>query len=105
MKEIKVFVHDGRLMQEPYHIWDTNVDAYIAEWKQILFPLAQKADMDHYVYCTKIYDKDDNLIELNIYMQPLNENEFMKRTNFACEAEKKNGNSIWFGCWHKGTSY
>lgn len=105
MKEVTVFIHDGSLYQERHHIWDIDVDTYIAEWGEVLFQKAKKANMDHYIYCTKIYDKNNNLFELNIYMQPLDNVEFYKRTNLVYEAEMARGNSVWFGVWHKGTNY
>ena len=105
MKDVRVFVHDGRMYQEPYHIWDTNVDGYIADWKETLFPMAKSKNKDHFVYCTKVYDCDDKIIELNIHMTALDEIEFNNRVNAAYEKEAKKGHSIWFGVWHKGTNY
>ena len=105
MKKVTTFIHDGNVRLEPLYVWDTNVDAYIAEWKEILFPEAKKANKDHYIYCLKLYDKDNNLIQLVIHMQPLDEIEFDKKVNAAYKVKKDVGLDIWFGCWHKGTDY
>ena len=67
MREIKVWINDDRIYQTPHWIYDTNVERYIEEWKDILFPECKQANADHYIYCTKEYDENDILQEINIY--------------------------------------
>lgn len=100
MKRITVWIHDGSIYQEPYHIWDTNINAYIAEWREILYPEAKKANADHFIYATKIYDSKDELTELNIYSVPLNDKDFTYRTDNLLREKRAE-----ILAWHKGTSY
>ena len=60
----------------------------------------QKANADHYIYCTKEYDENDVLQEINMYMTPLDDETFHKRIALA-----QKDNRMWIGAWHKGTSY
>ena len=100
MREIKVWINDDRIYQTPHWIYDINVESYIKEWKDILFPECKKVNADHYIYCTKEYDDNDVLQEINIYMTPLDDETFHKRVAVA-QKDKR----MWVGAWHKGTSY
>lgn len=104
MKEIKLWVHDDRIYQEPHYIWDNNVSQVIREWKESVLPIAKEKNAAHFVYATKIY-KDDELLEVNLYSVALDDAEFIKRTDATYLNEKEKGNVVWFGAWHKGTSY
>lgn len=105
MKEVKLWIHDGRLYQTPYYVWNSEVEQVIKEWKESVFPIAKEKNLAHFVYATKTYGDDNQLLEVDLYAVPLDDIEFSKRTEEMYLNKKKNGHLIWFGVWHKGTSY
>lgn len=100
MRQIKVFRHFGQLYQYPYYDYDTNAEEIIKDWKDKAIPLAKDADADHFIYCTKIFDSEEQLTEIHLYTVALTDEEFQKRT----EMQTKVAN-CWIGAWHKGVSY
>ena len=98
MKEVRVFVHDGRIYQVPYHIYTDEVMSCIRNWKESVLQIAKDANADHFVYCTINYEDDGvTTKEVNLYTVPLNDEEFYKRTDSIRNA--------YIGAWHKGTTY
>lgn len=100
MRYIKVFKHFGQTFIFPYNDYDTNADQIINEWKANSLPLAKAADADHFIYCTKIYNVDEQLTEIHLYTVALSDEEFHKRSELQSKTEK-----CWIGAWHKGVSY
>lgn len=101
-EEVKVFINDGRLFQIPHYIRKSKVEKYIQEWKEVLLPQAKEENADHFVYCTKSYKADGvTLSEVNIYMEPLSDADFVERTDLVLKEHP----NTYIGAWHKGTSY
>lgn len=107
MREIKVWIHDDCIYQEPHYIMIdkySDIQKYITEWKEVLYPVAKEKNADHFLYAT-IISKDSIVQEINIYDVALDDEEFYKRTDNVYLYEKEKGNSVSFYAWHKGTSY
>ena len=102
MKEIKVWINNGETYQFPHYIQSDKMFQYIAEWKQTLFQKCKEANADHYVYAIVTLDDDNGILpkELDIYMMPLNNDDFHKRME-KIQREKK----VMVYAWHKGTAY
>ena len=101
MREIKVWINDDSVYQYPHHIQEDKLQQYISEWQQALFQKCKEANADHYVYAVATMDNEEpRVAELDIYMLPLNDEEFRKRTD-ALQKEKP----VIIYAWHKGTAY
>lgn len=100
MREIKVWINDVSLFQYPHHILKTDIEKYISEWRQVLFQKCKEANADYFIYAVKTINDNGDVDELNIYMTPLNDEEFYKRT----EALQKQKDVVIYA-WHKGTAY
>lgn len=105
MRDIKVWIHDGRIYQTPRYVLENQVDDYIKAWKNELFEEAKRFNMDHYVYCTKTYNVENELIEIDLYQQCLTDEQFRNRTDEVSKDAAEQGNFVYFGVWHKGTAY
>lgn len=105
MREIKLFNHTEGLYLMNHYVMENEVQNVINEWKANVRKDCISNNAEHYVYCTKEYDADNKLIEINLYATPLNDEKFYKRTRATELISKNKGNSIQFGVWHKGTSY
>lgn len=105
MREIKTFNHTEGLYLTTHYTMENEVQNVINEWKSQVYEDCIKNCAKHYVYCTKEYDKDNVLIEINLYATPLDDDEFYKRTKTTEQLAAIKGNTIQFGVWHKGTSY
>jgi len=102
---VKTWIHDARIYQTPTYTRLEDVDKDITRFAKECLPIAKEIGADHFVYATKIYDSENNLIELNYYNVPLNDSEFDKRTiEIYKECICKN-HTVWFGVLHKGTAY
>lgn len=102
MREVRLWVNDGSLYQTPWHIPEDMVLQYIREWGHSVFPECKKANADHYVYAVQTFDDENDLLvkEVDVYMLPLNDEEFYKRTD-ALKKKKK----VLIYAFHKGTAY
>ena len=101
MREIKVWINDDSIYQYPHYIKANELQQYISEWQQALFQKCKEANADHHVYAVATIDnKESKVVELDIYMLPLNNEEFRKRT----DALLKEKPAIIYA-WHKGTAY
>lgn len=104
MSFIKVWVNGDSIYQEPHLVDIKNVNKVIQEWKDSVFQIAKEKNEDHFVYATKIYN-NTSLIEVDLYCAPLDDENFCKLIDMAYIKEKKQGNDMWIGTWHKGTNY
>lgn len=100
MREIKCWINDGAIYQYPHYIMEDKVEQYIGEWRMALFQKCKEANADHYVYAVKTVDDDCRTQEVDIYMLPLNDEDFFERT-ISLQKEK----NVIIYAWHKGTAY
>ena len=101
MRNVKVWINDGSLYQIPHYVRADKINQYIAEWGHVLFQKCKEINADHYVYAVKTLDDDDAMVkEVDIYMTPLDDDDFYKRTE-ALQKQKK----VIVYAWHKGTAY
>ena len=106
MREIEVTYHDGSLVVYPRHIFENQVDEYINAWKNNdLLKKAKEENADHFIYLTKTYDDEGNIIELDFYCFGLNNDEFHKRVDSNNKYKAEQGYHVYYGVWHKGTNY
>lgn len=105
MREIKAWVHDGSLYMWPHYLWDVDVEKYIADWRESVFQQAKEKNADHFIYATKTYDEDGNLIEIDLYAEALDDDEFYKRTDAEYKSKREKNQFVSFEVFHKGTAY
>lgn len=105
MADIKLWIHDHRIYQEPHYIAEKDVLPGIKEWGNSVIPHAKEEGKQHCVYATKETDSDGHTIEVNYYCVCLDDKEFFKRTDTVVEDARKKGNDITIYAFHKGTSY
>lgn len=104
--DIVVYIHDGKLYQEPHYILKSQGEDWIKEWKTSCFEKAKEINADHFVYATKTYNAiHDYLKRVDLYAVPLSNDEFEKRIKLNNEIAMKQCESVWYGVWHKGTAY
>ena len=99
-KEIEVWFHDDIFFLYPDRIYAKDVETCIAGWREVLWEDCKKANADHYIYAVRTLADDDTTEQLDIYMQPLDDDEFRKRTDALLATTP----AIIYA-WHKGTAY
>ena len=102
---LNVWLHDGNKYEEPHHIKKEHWQQYIKYWQEVLYPVAVKANKDHYIYASNIYDKNGELIELNIYMIPVNNGDFEKKIKYYDELAAAKECTANYSVFHKGSHY
>lgn len=102
---VKVWIHDGQLYQVPHEIRETQVKEYIKSWRETLYPIAKKENQDHYIYSSTVYNDQDRITEVNIYMKPCSDDVFHTIIAANDKALASEGLYSIYGAFHKGTSY
>lgn len=105
MKEIKLWIHDGRTYMEPHWTTEQNVIPGIREWGESVLPYAKEKDKQHCIYATRETNPDGHTVEVNYYCVCLDDEDFFKRTDAVVNEAHEKGNDIIVYAFHKGTTY
>lgn len=104
-REVKLWIHDGRLYMTPHWITEKGIPDGIKYWGDSVKEFAKEKNKKHCVYATKEVDKTGHTVEVNYYAVCLDDDDFFKRTDAVYEDAKSRGNNIMIYAFHKGTNY
>lgn len=106
MTEIPIYIHDGSFYLIPKYVLKNDVEKEIQAWKSGLLEKAKEINADHFIYATKTYNAvHDYLKRVDLYTVALSDDEFQKRINNSNTIAMIQCESVWYGVWHKGSSY
>lgn len=101
---VEYWNHEEGTYLTRHEVEESKVDELIRTWAKSVLPYAKKSNKQHCIYAVKtIFDY--KVIKVDLYATPLDDKEFFERTDAVYYEEFDKGNTVWFGCFHKGTSY
>ena len=81
MKFIRIFLHTGSIYPSVWQEPLGEAMKRITENGKAASKVLEETGADHVIYATKEYDEADEVKEIDLYMIPLSDEEFRKRTD------------------------
>lgn len=88
MRFVRVFFHTGSIYPDVWQEPLREAMKRITENGKRALEILKETGADHVIYATKDYDEADEVKEINLYMIPLSNEEFDKRTNNYLKTNK-----------------
>lgn len=88
MKFIRVFLHNDSIYPDVWQEPLREAMKRITENGKAASKVLEETGADHVIYATKEYDEAEEVKEINLYMVPLSDEEFEKRTDLYCKKSK-----------------
>ena len=81
---VTMFIHDDSIYTVPKAIARDRVGEYLRNLEQEARTVLNETGFDHVVYAVKSYDACGSFVLLDVYMLPLNDDDFYSRTESLC---------------------